>query len=177
MCEDLSSRSGALGSKEFDQRQVIYASYMDHETLNPGAPTRLRLARSRDQGRTFTAETIPVTRVVDKPELAVSPDGRRIAVVYEAATGPTIVTTADGGESWNEAREGAWHQCRGRRQWPSLCGLHRGKRTGARVCASAQIVQRCGSHVVGQPPCEYCAATAIERRSRSQRRTDYRAWQ
>ena len=112
----------AEGHRQADQRiavdrdGTIYASYMDHENLDPGAPTRLRLARSRDQGRTFTAETIPVTRVVDKPELAVSPDGRRIAVVYESGPGPTIVTTADGGKSWNEAR--VVEPGNGRHFWP-----------------------------------------------------------
>jgi BNR repeat-like domain len=145
-------RNGPLGSKEFDQRQVlwrsldggatfegpwplsteghrhgdqriavdrdgtIYASYMDHENLNPGAPTRLRLARSRDEGRTFIAETIPVTRVTDKPELAVSPDGKRIAIVYESSPGPTIVSTADGGKTWNEAR--MVEPGNGRHFWP-----------------------------------------------------------
>ncbi|MGH9387823.1 MAG: sialidase family protein [Vicinamibacterales bacterium] len=145
-------RSAPLGSKEFDQRQVlwrsldggatfegpwplsaeghrqgdqriavdrdgtIYAAYMETENLNLGAPIRLRLARSRDEGRTFIAETIPVTRVIDKPELAVSPDGKRIAVVYESSPGPTLVTTADGGRTWNEAR--VVELSNGRHFWP-----------------------------------------------------------
>ncbi|HEU4891967.1 MAG TPA: sialidase family protein [Vicinamibacterales bacterium] len=143
-------RSGTPGSKEFDQRQVlwrsldggatfegpwplstegrlqgdqriavdrggtIYVTYMDNP--EPGAPNRLRLARSRDEGKTFSAETIPVTRVIDKPELAVSPDGARIAVVYESNPGPSIVTTADGGKIWNEAR--VVEPGNGRHFWP-----------------------------------------------------------
>jgi photosystem II stability/assembly factor-like uncharacterized protein len=98
------------GHREADQRiavdrnGTIYVTYMDHADLDPASPVRLRLVRSHDEGRTFTAETIPVTRVSDKPELAVSPDGQRIAVVYESGPGPTIVTTADGGKTWNDAR-------------------------------------------------------------------------
>ena len=83
----------AKGHRQADQRiavdrdGTIYATYMDHENLNPGAPTRLRLARSHDEGRTFVAESIPVTQVSDKPELAVSSDGKRIAVVYRVEPG------------------------------------------------------------------------------------------
>ena len=145
-------RSGPLGSKEFNQKQVlwrsldrgatfegpwpvsiegdlhgdqriavdrdgtIYVTYMDQEIRAPGAPNRLRLARSRDEGRTFDVETIPVTRVIDKPELAVSPDGKRIAVVYESSPGPTIVTTTDGGKTWHEAR--VVEPSNGRHFWP-----------------------------------------------------------
>jgi hypothetical protein len=87
-----------------DRDGTIYVSYMDREKLVVGDPTRLRLARSRDEGRTFEVETIPVTRVNDKPELAVSPDGKRIAIVFESSPGPTIVTTSDGGKTWHEPR-------------------------------------------------------------------------
>jgi hypothetical protein len=112
----------ANGHRQGDQRiatdrdGTIYVSYMDHENLNPGAPTRLRLARSRDEGRSFTAETIPVTSVSDKPELAVSADGRRIAIVYEATPGPTIVTSNDGGTTWNNGR--LIEPSNGRHFWP-----------------------------------------------------------
>jgi photosystem II stability/assembly factor-like uncharacterized protein len=112
----------ADGHREGDERiavdrdGTIYVSFMDHENLNPGAPTRLRLARSRDQGRTFAVETIPVTRISDKPELAVSPDGQRIAVVYESSLGPSIVTTTDGGKIWNDAR--VIEPGNGRHFWP-----------------------------------------------------------
>jgi photosystem II stability/assembly factor-like uncharacterized protein len=99
-----------------DRAGTIYVSYMDSESLNLGAPIRLRLARSRDEGRTFVAETIPVTRVSDKPELAVSPDGLRIAIVYESSPGPTIVTTADGGKTWSGAR--VVEPGNGRHFWP-----------------------------------------------------------
>ena len=112
----------AEGHRQGDQRiavdrdGTIYVSYMDHENLNPGAPTRLRLVRSHDEGRRFVAETIPVTHVSDKPELAVSSDGKRIAVVYESSPGPALVTTADGGKSWNEAR--LVEPGNGRHFWP-----------------------------------------------------------
>jgi photosystem II stability/assembly factor-like uncharacterized protein len=112
----------AEGHRQGDQRiavdrdGTIYVTYMDHENLNPGAPTRLRLGRSHDEGRTFVAETIPVTHVSDKPELAVSSDGKRIAVVYESSPGPALVTTADGGKSWNETR--LIEPGNGRHFWP-----------------------------------------------------------
>ena len=99
-----------------DRHGTIFVAYMDHDNLNSGAPNRLRLARSQDEGRTFIAETIPVTRVIDKPELAVSADGKRIAVVYESSPGPTIVTTADGGATWNQAR--LVEPGNGRHFWP-----------------------------------------------------------
>jgi photosystem II stability/assembly factor-like uncharacterized protein len=110
------------GHRQGDQRiavdrdGVINVAYMDNADLKPGSPNRLRLARSRDEGRTFIAETVPVTRVIDKPELAVSPDGRRIAIVYESSPGPTIVTTADGGKTWNDAR--VVEPGNGRHFWP-----------------------------------------------------------
>jgi hypothetical protein len=53
----------------------------------PGAPHADR------DGPNLIAETVPVTRVTDKPELAVSHDGTRIGIVYESGPGPTIVTT------------------------------------------------------------------------------------
>jgi hypothetical protein len=110
------------GHRQADQRiavdrdGVIYVSYMDHENLDRGAATRLRLARSLDEGRTFSADTIPVARVSDKPELAVSSDGTRIAIVYESTPGPTLVTTADGGKTWNDAR--VVEPQNGRHFWP-----------------------------------------------------------
>jgi len=112
----------ADGHREADQRiavdgdGTVYVSFMDHDNLDPGAPTRLRLARSRDEGRTFSVDTIPVSHVSDKPELAVSSDGRRIAVVYESSSGPSIVTTADGGTTWNDAR--LVEPSNGRHFWP-----------------------------------------------------------
>src|SRR5262245_10788791 len=145
-------RSGPPGSKDFDQKQVlwrsldggttfegpwpvsteghrhgdqriavdregiVYVSYMDNDNLAPGASVRLRLARSSDEGRTFTVQTIPGTRVSDKPELAVSADGRRTAIVYESSPGPTLVTSGDGGRTWNEAR--MVEPGNGRHFWP-----------------------------------------------------------
>ena len=100
----------STGHRQADQRiavdgdGTIYVTYLDQENLSLAASSRLRLARSHDEGRTFIAETIPVTRVIDKPELAVSRDGARIGVVYESSPGPTIVTTADAGATWNQPR-------------------------------------------------------------------------
>jgi BNR repeat-like domain len=145
-------RTGPPGSKDFDQKQVlwrsldggarfegpwpvsteghrhgdqriavdregtIYVTYMDHGELTPSSPVRLRLARSSDEGKTFTVETVPVTRVTDKPELAVSAGGTRIAIVYESSPGPTLVTSGDGGKTWNEAR--MVEPSNGRHFWP-----------------------------------------------------------
>jgi BNR repeat protein len=145
-------RNGPPGSKDFDQKQVlwrsldggatfegpwavsreghrhgdqriavdrdgtVYVSYMDNDNLAPGTPVRLRLARSSDEGKTFAVQTIPGTRVTDKPELTVSADGRRIAIVYESGPGPTLVTSGDGGRTWNEAR--VVEPGHGRHFWP-----------------------------------------------------------
>ncbi|PYR23407.1 MAG: hypothetical protein DMF94_01465 [Acidobacteria bacterium] len=61
-----------------DAKGTIYISYMDNETARPRSVTRLRLARSRDEGRTFSVETVTTQRVSDKPELAASADGVHI---------------------------------------------------------------------------------------------------
>lgn len=99
-----------------DRDGTIYVSYMDRANLRIGDPTRLRLARSRDEGRTFEVETIPVTRVNDKPELAVSPNGKRIAIVFESTPGATVVSSSDGGKTWQEPR--VVEPSNGRHFWP-----------------------------------------------------------
>jgi hypothetical protein len=98
------------GHLHYDQRMAvdakgtIYISYMDNESVRPRSLTRLRLARSRDEGRTFSVETVTTQRVSDKPELAVSADGMHIAIVYESSPGPAMVVSDDGGVTWSDPR-------------------------------------------------------------------------
>ena len=101
-----------------DAKGTIYISYMDNETARPRSVTRLRLARSRDEGRTFSVETVTTQRVSDKPELAVSADGMHIAIVFESSPGPTLVSSDDGGAMWNEPRVVV--QGEGRHFWPEV---------------------------------------------------------
>jgi hypothetical protein len=74
------------GHLHYDQRMAvdtkgtIYISYMDNESVGPRSVTRLRLARSSDEGRTFAVETVTTQHVSDKPELAVSADGMHMAI-------------------------------------------------------------------------------------------------
>jgi len=98
------------GHFHFDQRiatdadGTIYISYMDQDALGPGRPKRLRLARSLDGGGTFSVQTITDERVTDKPELAVSRDGRHLYIVYDSAPGPRIVASHDAGRTWERSR-------------------------------------------------------------------------
>jgi hypothetical protein len=112
----------AEGHLHYDQRMavdakgMIYISYMDNETARPRSVTRLRLARSRDEGRTFSVETVTTQRVSDKPELAVSAEGTHIAIVYESSPGPALVASDDGDATWSEPRFVV--QGEGRHFWP-----------------------------------------------------------
>jgi BNR repeat-like domain len=97
------------GHSHFDQRiavdgkGTIYVSYMDRAPDERGrSRSRLRLARSRDGGRTFSPTTVTTTRVNDKPELAVSRDGRDLYIVYTSSPGPAVVASHDGGDTWTE---------------------------------------------------------------------------
>jgi hypothetical protein len=99
----------AEGHSHFDQRiavdgkGTIYVSYMDWAPDERGrSRSRLRLARSRDGGRMFSATTVTTTRVNDKPELAVSHDGRDLYIVYTSSPGPAVVASHDGGDTWTE---------------------------------------------------------------------------
>src|SRR5207247_1552407 len=110
-----------------DAKGTIYISYMDNETARPRSVTRLRLARSRDEGRTFSVETVTTQHVSDKPELAVSADGAHIAIVYESSPGPTLVSSDDGGATWNQPLvvvQGEGRH-RDRRFRPDGCGVAR----------------------------------------------------
>ena len=98
-----------------DSKGTIYISYMDQDTVG-GRSIRLRLARSLDEGRTFSVETVTTQRVSDKPELAVSSDGTHIAIVYESSPGPSLVTSEDSGATWSEPRPVILSE--GRHFWP-----------------------------------------------------------
>jgi hypothetical protein len=98
------------GSKHYDQRiavdgtGAVWVSYMDDvpAPTGRGRQTRLRLARSTDGGRTFAAQTVTTEHVSDKPELAVSKDGKNIFIVYTSTPGPRVIASHDGGTSWSE---------------------------------------------------------------------------
>lgn len=86
-----------------DAKGAIYVSYMAWIDDDKGRhSSRLRLARSQDGGRTFSVQTVTTHRVSDKPELAVSSDGRDVYIVYESGAGPTVVASHDGGETWTD---------------------------------------------------------------------------
>jgi hypothetical protein len=86
-----------------DAKGTVYVSYIDWiEDAKGRRGTRLRLARSQDAGRTFAVQTVTTHRVSDKPELAVSRDGRHLYIVYESGPGPTVVASHDGGSTWAE---------------------------------------------------------------------------
>lgn len=99
-----------------DARGTIYVSYMDRGDVDGKEVSRLRLARSRDEGRTFSVETVTTEHVSDKPELAVSRDGTRIAIVYESSPGPALVASENGGATWGERRVVIASE--GRHFWP-----------------------------------------------------------
>lgn len=86
-----------------DARGTIYVSYMDWvKDANGGRRSRLRLARSRDRGQTFSVQTVTTYRVSDKPELALSSDGMHVYVAYESGHGPLVIASHDGGSTWTE---------------------------------------------------------------------------
>jgi hypothetical protein len=98
------------GSKHYDQRiavdgsGAVWVSYMDDvpAPTGRGRQTRLRVARSTDGGRTFSAQTVTTEHVSDKPELAVSKDGKHAYIVYTSTPGPRVIASHDGGASWSE---------------------------------------------------------------------------
>ncbi|MEO8430645.1 MAG: sialidase family protein [Acidobacteriota bacterium] len=83
-----------------DDRGTLYVSYIgyDKETSS------LELARSEDAGRTFAVQTVTDKHVSDKPELAVSPDGKDISIVYESSPGPRLISSHDAGATWDEGK-------------------------------------------------------------------------
>ena len=104
------------GSSHYDQRiavdekGTIYVSYMDAvRDANGRRSSRLRLALSHDEGRTFTAQTVTTYRVSDKPELAISRDGRDVYIAYESGQGPIIVASHGGAAIGSDDRlHAAW---------------------------------------------------------------------
>ncbi len=94
-----------------DGQGVVYVSYLEAEA------GLLRLARSEDEGRSFLAQTVTDQHVSDKPELAVSPDGRRLYIAYESRPGPRLIASQDGGWTWGEGR--VIVPSEGRHFWPT----------------------------------------------------------
>jgi hypothetical protein len=115
------------GHLHYDQRiaidanGTIYISYMDVADVQGHSNKRLRLARSRDNGRTFSVETVTTEHVNDKPELAVSRDGRHLYMVYESSPGPRFVASHDAGRTWEEPR--VVRQSDGRHFWPTALAV------------------------------------------------------
>jgi hypothetical protein len=70
------------------------------------AKSGLMLATSRDRGRTFDVQMVETVAngVADKPETAVSPDGRDVYIAVEAAGGPVVLASHDGGQKWARHR-------------------------------------------------------------------------
>jgi hypothetical protein len=95
------------GSFQGDQRVAVddsgnvQVSYME-VAEDPGGEVSalLRLATSRDGGRSFSVQTVLDHDVSDKPELAVSRDGRDIYLVLESRPGPSLMASHDGGSTW-----------------------------------------------------------------------------
>jgi hypothetical protein len=105
-----------------DAKGAIYVSYMDWVKDATGRRhSRLRLARSGDGGRTFLAHTATTERVIDKPELAVSNDGKHLYIVYESSPGPRVIASHDGGVSWTDPTVIAPSE--GRHFWPEALAV------------------------------------------------------
>jgi hypothetical protein len=105
-----------------DAKGAIYVSYMDWVKDAAGrSHSRLRLARSGDGGRTFLAQTVTTERVIDKPELAVSNDGKHLYIVYESSPGPRVIASHDGGISWTDPMVIAPSE--GRHFWPEALAV------------------------------------------------------
>jgi BNR repeat-like domain len=105
-----------------DAKGAIYVSYMDWVKDATGRRhSRLRLARSGDGGRTFLAHTATTERVIDKPELAVSNDGKHLYIVYESSPGPRVIASHDGGVSWTDPTVIASGE--GRHFWPEALAV------------------------------------------------------
>ena len=95
------------GSFQGDQRVAVddsgnvHVSYLEAGEGPDGKMIGLlRLATSRDGGRSFTVQTVLDHDVSDKPELAVSGDGRDIYLILESRPGPSLVGSHDSGATW-----------------------------------------------------------------------------
>jgi hypothetical protein len=103
-----------------DHRGILYASWIRIEIDSTGRGIDLTrgglvLAVSRDHGLTWTttiAASMP-SGVADKPELAVSPDGRDVYIAFMARGTLDVVASHDGGAHWERhsadtTRTGYW---------------------------------------------------------------------
>jgi len=107
-----------------DDHGVVHVSYMDLTTTPEGQMSALlQLATSRDGGRSFTVQTVLDHDVSDKPELAVSRDGRDIYLVLESRPGPSLMGSHDGGDTWGGPRVVVPVEDRGTHFWPTGLAL------------------------------------------------------
>jgi hypothetical protein len=107
-----------------DDHGVVHVSYMDLTTTPEGQMSALlQLATSRDGGRSFTVQTVLDHGVSDKPELAVSRDGRDIYLVLESRPGPSLIGSHDGGETWGGPRVVVPVEDRETHFWPTGLAL------------------------------------------------------
>jgi photosystem II stability/assembly factor-like uncharacterized protein len=90
-----------------DQHGTLYASWIRIEWDSTGKQVDMSrgglvLAISRDEGRTWeTRIAAPMASgVADKPELAISPDGRDVYIAFMARGTVDVVASHDGGASW-----------------------------------------------------------------------------
>lgn len=118
------------GAFQGDQRVAVddsgnvHVSYMEvTESPNGKVSALLQLATSRDGGRSFTVQTVLDHDVSDKPELAVSRDGRDIYLVLESRPGPSLMGSHDGGETWGGPRVVVPVEDRGTHFWPTGLAL------------------------------------------------------
>lgn len=79
-----------------DTNGVVYASWI--------SLTDVAIATSRDAGRSYSVHLIPRQDITDKPELAVSADGRDLYVAAEARGGLMALVSHDAGATWARHR-------------------------------------------------------------------------
>jgi hypothetical protein len=95
---------------QVDDKGIVRATWLGNDRDSTGksvsASSGLVLATSRDRGRTFEVRTIAgeASGVADKPELVVSPDGRRLFIALEGVGGPLLFASEDAGKSWRNSR-------------------------------------------------------------------------
>lgn len=75
-----------------DGNGVVYVSWI--------SATDVAIATSRDGGRGYSLRLLPRQGITDKPEIAVSADGRDLYVAAEADGGPEALVSHDAGVTW-----------------------------------------------------------------------------